>query len=216
MTPPPIAASPLTRQYRAMDSAGWWLADAEQLHAADPRRFFIPPPEDRHGLTAGRHAKLLFACRPRRVDGRLHDAERLWVQVVSQRPGGYVGQVDNDPVVVTELAIGDEIEFGPEHVIALHYTVDQLGYDAAEWAHLDARILRADLAPDVLVHAAPPGLEAGAWFLSLGADPPDERTVTTLGELTDRWPELAEVFAHGDGHWRRRTDGTGYDRPEPP
>ncbi|WP_219416002.1 hypothetical protein [Pseudonocardia nigra] len=73
------------------------------------------------------------------------------------RDGRYTGRLANGPSIVTELAFGDLIEFGPEHVIAIEYTVAELGYHPSEWAHIDARILRDDRAPDIVVHAQPVG-----------------------------------------------------------
>jgi len=190
-------------------ATGFWLADAEARHAASPRAFFIPPLEHRCTLGVGRLVKLLFVCAPREVGGRVHDGERMWVEVVAAgREGRYTGRLANDPIVVTELVRDDLVEFGPEHVVAIDYTMAELGYDPSEWAHIDARILRDDRAPDVVVHAQPPGLPTPMWFASLGDTPPVDRDTATLGALTDRWPELAAVFASGAGSWTRDRSGT--------
>jgi hypothetical protein len=94
-------------------ATGFWLADAEARHAAAPRTFFIPALEDRRALTVGRYVKLLFACAPREVRGRVHDGERMWVQVVAVgNDGRYTGSLANNPIVVTELACRDLVEFG--------------------------------------------------------------------------------------------------------
>lgn len=60
-------------------------------------------------------AKLLFeAIAP--VGDEL-GAERMWVVVQQVAAGRYVGSLDNEPYVITTIAAGDLIEFGPEHVI---------------------------------------------------------------------------------------------------
>lgn len=196
-----------------MPATGFWLADAEARHNAAPRSFFIPPLEHRRRLAVGRYAKLLFACALRTVNGQEHDGERMWVEVVAVgRDGRYTGRLANDPIVVTELACDDPVEFGPEHVIAIDYSPEELGYHPAEWAHIDARILWDDRAPEIVVRAQPPGLPAPMWFASLGDGPPAHRDTATLGGLTDRWPLLAAVFAAGTGAWGRDRSGEYHRR----
>ena len=82
------------------------------------------------------------------------------------------------------------MSFGPEHVVAIEYGFDELGYEPGAAAVIDARILREDRAPAVLTYAQPPGKDHWFWFAGLEHGPPEETDVSTLGDLTDRWPEL--------------------------
>lgn len=67
----------------------------------------------------------------------------------------YVGTLANDPGIVTELNFGDPIEFGPEHVVAILYSDEELGCDVNGWAYVDRRVRRDDLPPDYFVFHSP-------------------------------------------------------------
>ncbi|WP_232667016.1 hypothetical protein [Pseudonocardia sp. TRM90224] len=192
-----------------MNATGYWLADAEEQHAAAPRTFFIPTPETRRSLQVGRLVKLLFMCVPRAIDGQTLDAERMWVEVLAvDADGRYRGRLANVPIVMPGLNYDDIVEFGPEHVIATDVGADEIGYEPGEWAHIDARVMSEDRAPERVVRAQPADLPAPMWFVSLADMPPVDRATATLTELTDRWPELEAVFSAGSGAWERAEDGT--------
>jgi hypothetical protein len=191
----------------------WWLGDGEQLSAEAPRTFFIPPIEHRANLDIGRTAKLLFQCTPRDVGGAVYDGERMWVEVTSKRTdGSYTGRLANTPGIVTELAYGDEVEFERQHVIAIEYTDDELGYAPGAPAVVDARVIREDAAPAWVLHALPPGGKQSVWFAGLDTKPPEDRQNVTLGYLTDKWPELALPFSAGAGRWVRAEGSESYRR----
>ena len=117
----------------ADEAETWWLDSAEARHEVNPRSFFIPPVIDRQQLAVGRSAKLVFEFDERIVDGIRRTGERMWVEVVERREdGGYRRTLVNDPVVLHELAYGELVEFRPEHVAAIEYSDDELGYAAAE------------------------------------------------------------------------------------
>jgi hypothetical protein len=194
----------------------WALADAEGTHASAPRRFFIPPRAHREGLAVGRNAKLLFEFAPRAVDGIVHDGERMWVEVIGRHPDGtYAGRLSNDPQVLTELSYGDPIEFSPSHVIAIEYSAEELGYDPRATAVIDAKIVIDDCPPTYVVLAQPPGSDEPLWFAGIEHGPPADRRMIPLGDLTDRWPELAVAFASTKGYWERSADAS-YHRASPP
>lgn len=195
---------------------GWSLADGEALHAAAPRSFFIPDREHRERLPAGRIVKLVFELdEPRVVGGTLRTAERMWVEISEALPGGrYAGTLDNDPGVVTELTCGDRIEFGPEHVVAIHYSDEELGYPMNGWAYVDGRVRRDDQPPDYLVFDSPAPGSAPMWFGAIGSDAPD--ATMTLAELTDRWPKLSDVFRSQGGLWQRVEGAAEWREVRPP
>jgi hypothetical protein len=102
------------------DAAGWTLVSAEDRHAAHPGTFEIPPREIREALEPGQAAKLLFDIEIRK-GGRVVDrgVDRMWVIVRARTGGRYVGVLDSDPGLAEGLRLrpGDEILFGPEHVV---------------------------------------------------------------------------------------------------
>jgi hypothetical protein len=182
---------------------GWSLADGEALHADAPRTFFIPDRAHRESIPVGRFVKLVFVLdEPRVVEGTPRTAERMWVEVVEVLPhGSYAGTLANDPGIVTELTFGDRLEFRPEHVVAILYSDEELGYDVSGWAYVDSRVRRDDQPPDYFVFDSPAPGSAPMWFGAIGPNAPD--ATMTLGELTDRWPQLADVFRSGAGLWQR-------------
>lgn len=93
------------------------LADGEQIHAAYPEAFEIPPRSQRECLRPGDLAKLVFeVVQP---SGDDPGAERMWVIVQQEIGGRYVGTLDNEPQAITTIAADDPVEFGPEHVIQI-------------------------------------------------------------------------------------------------
>jgi hypothetical protein len=84
------------------------LTSGEAMHRKHPQTFELPTRAERESLPVGSFAKLIFAGRP---------SERMWVKVTGKRGGRYTGVLDNAPVAVSGVRLGDRISFGPEHVI---------------------------------------------------------------------------------------------------
>jgi hypothetical protein len=124
----------------------------------------------------------------------------MWVEVLEQGPDSRAeGRLRNQPFRLAELAIGDHVAFGPEHVITIDYTDEELGYPQGQSPIVDPRIVGEDRAPYVAVHAAGPDDVAEWWMLT--RDQPDELATETANSLTDRFPGLAEPLRAGDGLW---------------
>ena len=187
-----------------MNRHAWWLADGEEMHRRAPRSFFVPPRHHREALEPGRLVKLVFEFAPRELQGVPRTGERMWVAVTEARADGtYVGSLDNTPGLLTELRPGDLVEFRAEHVVALQYSPDELGYDPHAFASVDARILHEDLPPDVVMKAPTGADDQRMWFAMVGTTPPKDTLPLSLGDLTDRWSGLAEVFSSNGGGWER-------------
>lgn len=78
--------------------------------------FTLPSEEDVKGLEAGDYAKLLFKFE--QPNPHAPDGERMWVQIDGRHEcGHYAGRLSNDPLYAP-MKLGDEVEFGPEHVLA--------------------------------------------------------------------------------------------------
>ena len=98
----------------SLDAEGWELLSGVERHAQNPTTFEIPDEAIRTRLVPGCDAKLIFELRGR-DDVRV---ERMWVRIVGRTPTGYAGVLNNQPRTPgTSLALGDRVEFGPEHVI---------------------------------------------------------------------------------------------------
>ncbi len=95
-------------------AAEYTLGNAEQR--AESASFPIPSKAERDGLRVGDLAKCIFLAVPE--PARSPKGDRMWIEVSGRRGDQYVGLLRNHPVVVG-AAYGDEVVFGPEHVIDL-------------------------------------------------------------------------------------------------
>ena len=101
-------------------TSSWYLEDCEARHAEAPDTFDLLKLEIRRRMRTGNLVKLIF---------NLHDpkgnmtGERMWVKVVEATHIGddttYVGQLDNTPAFIDDLAPGDPVMFEPKHIATL-------------------------------------------------------------------------------------------------
>lgn len=97
-----------------MKRLSWYLEDVTAAAAANPRSFFIPDESERCSLQRGDVVRLHFVL----VVANEGDprAERMWVEIESVTSGGYRGRLTNRPGFIHDLELGDQVEFGPQHV----------------------------------------------------------------------------------------------------
>ena len=91
-------------------AASYALENGEDLSKKYPDHFVIPPRKEREELTPGKNVIMIF-------DNGLC-GERIWVTVKSCTASGYLGVLHNKPII-GHLLPGDEISFGPEHIIQI-------------------------------------------------------------------------------------------------
>src|SRR6266550_1991313 len=97
-----------TEQRENAMTRAYTLDNAEVLSRNHPDTFEIPERGERDSLQLGDLVKLIFLD----ADG---GGERMWVEVEGRADdGGYVGRLDNDPVVIDANA-GDVVRFRPEN-----------------------------------------------------------------------------------------------------
>lgn len=185
-------------------SANYRLANAEARHEEAPRSFFIPTRDEREALRPGDLAKLLFEVLS--PTAGQPSGERMWVQVVSKEAGRYVGQLDNQPRVVTTIAIDDHLEFGPEHIIQLLGEPDPLAM-LKVWVSRRAYV--DDVQPRYVAREEPMDASDSGWCVMVGDETDDELNdpanvlVQSLGFVSRRWPDLVAVFtaSRPAGEW---------------
>jgi len=68
----------------------------------------------------------------------------------------YTGTLANHPSALTEPAYDDPVSFGPEHIVAIQFHFEELGYEPGDPVVIDPRIIREDRAPAVVNFARPP------------------------------------------------------------
>ena len=98
----------------------WNIVSAEERHVEYGDTFDVPDIKVRSNLKVGAIVKLIFELK--NADSRTNDveAERIWVEVTDKaKDGGYIGRVDNDPVVISDLRADDTVKFTAENVIAV-------------------------------------------------------------------------------------------------
>jgi hypothetical protein len=187
---------------RQREPHGWWLEDADALHAEHPRSFFIPPAERRRVLRTGELVRLGFTYGPHVDHEEEGHAERMWVEVVEQAGDGTVtARLRNRPFRLTAVEIGDELRFEPRHVLAIEYADEELGYAQDQWPLVDRAVLDEDRAPDVVVRGpSPRAADTEEWWLLVRSDSKGPGS-DSAGMLTDRFPGLAEPLRAGAGVW---------------
>lgn len=87
------------------------MINGEVMSAQHPATFRIPDLKDRQSLRPGDHAKIGMTVSP-------GGGERFWVKVTEVSGSRYTGEVDNELVLVP-MELGEEIAFGPEHILSI-------------------------------------------------------------------------------------------------
>lgn len=95
---------------------GWELENVEDAARTRPRAFFIPPRAERCAQAVGDEVRLHFVLTGEGPE--LPRAERMWVDIVDKTgtPPRFVGTLNNQPAFIPDLAVGDLVSFGPEHI----------------------------------------------------------------------------------------------------
>ncbi|MDA0182714.1 DUF2314 domain-containing protein [Solirubrobacter phytolaccae] len=191
----------------------WYLDNAEKLHAANPRSFFIPSEEARNGLEKGDVVRMVFALHETRDDGM--SGERMWVQVEGRDGDEYYGWLTNEPAAIRDISREDTVRFKAEHVIAIYDERTEPFEDLL--AYVPKRLLEDDdLQPEVVHHdpeeeERPPrddGQKSSGWDLLVGDETEeqldaDKLTMSNLLWLMERYPAFGELVFSGarEGTW---------------
>lgn len=106
-----------------LDTHGWILESAVEQNQRWPTSFHIPPQEARENLQIGALVKLLFCFAVHDDENPSPDYdleyERMWVKVTEIKPNGYIGELENSPVMSDVLTYGDLIHFQPHHIASI-------------------------------------------------------------------------------------------------
>jgi len=80
----------------------------------------IPADEERFAVEEGDVVKLVFHyAQPMEVEGKSQSLEHMWVVITNTEDGTIAGYLDNQPQYTNSLTPGQEINFHPEHIIAI-------------------------------------------------------------------------------------------------
>lgn len=98
----------------------WYLEDADPIAADNPYTFYKPSRECIARVRPGEVVKLIFCFRSDDPDAP--SAERMWVLVDELLPdGGFRGRLDNVPLRIADLKLGDPVCFHARHVISTEH-----------------------------------------------------------------------------------------------
>lgn len=196
----------------------WHLQDVEEQNRLHPRSFFIPSAEERQSLKPGMQVKLVFIP----DQPASHEAERMWVTVEEvTHAGQYLGALDNDPVVITELSAGDRVAFAAKHVARI-WSDELVDFPASKKALANRRIVLEDIQPQVLIFEHPESASDSGWTLLLGTETADEMNDRAtfvgpnLGWIAERYPAIVPVLrgaVPGVHVWDESRSGYRFDGP---
>ncbi|MFS1945859.1 DUF2314 domain-containing protein [Vibrio lentus] len=101
------------------EKGGYFLEDGELLNKENPDTFWVPSHDARSSIKSGAIVKLIFNMLESETEDEV-SIERMWVEVKSLDNGLYIGTLDNDPDGKVSLKCGDDVVFGPEHIIDIY------------------------------------------------------------------------------------------------
>jgi hypothetical protein len=109
-----LKPKPSKKQEKLMvNTTNYTLGNGEEYHSKSPKIFWIPERSDREALGPGDMVKCVFEA----PEGSEAGGERMWVLVKEVRDDGtYRGELNSHPIIINAKT-GDEVLFGPEHVI---------------------------------------------------------------------------------------------------
>ncbi len=209
----------------------WYLEDVVTAAQASPESFFIPSAKKRHECQVGDLVRLHFILRdPGEDEPR---AERMWVQVNERIEDGaicrYCGVLDNQPVYIHDLELGDTIEFQANHIARTLLTPDDPSYltIGEQSAVVSALVLESGRQACWAYREGSERPEDSGWRLYRGDE--DEAFMEDAGNiricniywLADRDPTLLQIFradvgcaferAEEKGDWETVTDWSPED-----
>lgn len=195
------------------------LEDVERTANEHPDTFFIPPDDERRSQQVGDSVRLHFLLAdPAKGEPR---AERMWVTVTESLGSGdsYRGTLENQPVFLDALTVGDEVSFEPRHIAR---TVIKKGdprwIDSAELtAFVSAMCLEPAECVRFLYREQPDRAEDSGWRMFTGhesdeytSDPKNVKLIN-VGWMLDRDPSLLEPLKKGVGAvYERKGKGSSW------
>jgi hypothetical protein len=209
----------------------WELDDAAAVQPPPADPMAVGSAEKLEALQPGEYVKLRFRLRRPPPGGP--PGERMWVRVVARERGGYRGILENEPQAIKGLAKGDEVRFGPEHVLSIWEAIPE----ETPVAFVNRRLLEYDeLVPAVACHdpaeeerpVLPDGRRSSGWQLLVGdetaeeLDDPEAFTLAAVADLASRYPAFGALVASGeegrvyawDGEAGNYVDHGPYESPE--
>lgn len=98
----------------------WRLYDCQVLNRQYPGTFLVPEAADLAALAPGDSVQLIFGMSPEeRAACRPVDSEQMWVFIEARDGDTFRGELNNEPALISSLALGDRITFLACHVATI-------------------------------------------------------------------------------------------------
>lgn len=97
------------------------LEDPRPIAAANPYTFFMPHPDELAALKPRDGIKAIFHqpdC------GGEYDTERMWVLIERIEDGDVIGTLDNEPIGLDKITLGDRVRIPLTHAISTTFCKD--------------------------------------------------------------------------------------------
>lgn len=176
------------------------LLNVEAKYKESPETEFLPHSEERLTLREGDTVRLML------LSASSNTPEGVWVSVKYSRAGKYIGSVIEAPNTISGLARGAEIAFGPEHIAHIWAEDGDLRwFDPGKFALVSKSLLENKQWPAKLIRFKSHNNDFSGWIITSGKEPrgfesdPNNFSSVTLGELANRFPPLASIFARPIG-----------------
>jgi len=200
------------------------LENIEQTAKQNPDTFFIPSVEERKHQKVGDSVRLhIWLKSPSEDEPR---AERMWV-TITQEQGlfkPYKGILENQPVYIDDLTIGDEVIFQPCHIARVIIKKDSPNWiDSSEQKALVSEMcfIKGEVVRFLYREKADRKEDSG-WRMMTGHetdeynDDPANIRIVDVGYMLDKDSSLLEPLKEGigavfereakDKPWQRVTD----------
>lgn len=186
---------------------GWWLDDAERIARENPYSFWRPSKSVIGRLRPGSQAKLIFCFDS--DDPEAPRAERMWVTIEENEQGIFKGALDNEPKYMTQIALGDPVQFHARHII----DTDIEDPSAREFEQyfkrcfVTHRILEDGEKPRYVYREAPDGEDDSGWRILTGDEIDDymddarNTSYIAVGKILNLDGSLISIFNEPTGQW---------------
>lgn len=98
------------------------LEDLRARALESPYTFFVPTDAEIAALRPGVFVKLIFESVP---PSSSHGAERMWVKITRQTEDGFEGRLDNVPLDIPQLSLGQIIPFRTHHIASVLWEAEE-------------------------------------------------------------------------------------------
>ena len=99
------------------------LTDGIERNRARPDTFHVPSDETKARLQPGDFVKLGFDAMP--PPEQSLRGERMWVIITERNGDSFVGELNNVPFVLTDLQLGERVEFEARHILDIDHPEPQ-------------------------------------------------------------------------------------------